>query len=56
MLLRFSGKFSKTYDKAPYKIRDAFDTRLKLFLENPYHSQLNNHRLSGSIEVIEASM
>ena len=56
MLLRFSGKFNKTYDKAPYKIRDAFDTRLKLFLENPYHSQLNNHRLSGSIEVIEASM
>ena len=47
MLLRFSGKFSKTYDKAPYKIRDAFDTRLKLFLENPYHPQLNNHPLSG---------
>ena len=47
MLLRFSGKFNKTYGKAPYKIRDAFDTRLKLFLENPYHPQLNNHRLSG---------
>ena len=47
MRVRFSGKFSKTYDKAPYKIRDAFDTRLKLFLENPYHPQLNNHPLGG---------
>lgn len=47
MHLRFGGKFSKTYDKAPYKIRDAFDTRLKLFLENQYHPQLNNHPLSG---------
>mgnify|MGYP001579904867 CR=1 FL=1 len=47
MRVRFSGKFNKTYDKAPYKIRDAFDTRLKFFLENPYHQQLNNHLLGG---------
>lgn len=47
MLVRFSRKFSKTYDKAPAKIRNAFDKRLKLFLENPFHSQLNNHALTG---------
>lgn len=47
MWVRFSGKFSKTYDEAPSKIRDAFDKRLKLFLENPFHPQLNNHLLGG---------
>ena len=47
MLLRFSGKFDKIYGKVPYKIRDAFDRRLELFLENPYHPLLNNHPLGG---------
>ena len=47
MRLRFSRKFSKTYDKAPSKTKEAFDNRLKLFLDNPFNPQLNNHPLGG---------
>ena len=45
MRVKFSRHFSKAYDKAPSKIRNAFDKRLKFFLEDPFHPQLNNHPL-----------
>lgn len=43
----FSRRFSKEYDRSPRKIRDAFDRRLRLFLEDPFHPLLNNHALTG---------
>ncbi len=47
MSIRFARKFTKRYDKADKKIRVAFDERLELFLLNPYHYLLNNHKLTG---------
>jgi len=45
--IKFSKKFSKQYDKAPRKIKEAFDQRLALFLEDRFRPLLNNHPLKG---------
>lgn len=45
--INYSRKFDKQLRKAPLEIKIAFRNRLSLFLENPQHSQLNNHKLTG---------
>lgn len=47
MQINFAKKFKKQYERADTKIKDAFDKRLGLFLQNPIHPQLNNHALTG---------
>ena len=49
MLIRFAKKFVKQYDKAGIKIQSAFDNKLKLFSQNQFHPQLNNHSLTGKL-------
>ncbi|MBI2641529.1 type II toxin-antitoxin system mRNA interferase toxin, RelE/StbE family [Candidatus Roizmanbacteria bacterium] len=50
MYINFARKFKKSYDKAPYKIRESVNNRLKLFKQNTLHPFLNNHQLSGKYE------
>ena len=47
MQIIFGRKFKKSYQKADKKIQKLFNRRLKLFLQNPLDSSLNNHALSG---------
>lgn len=47
MLINYGRKFSKQYDKADLKIKNAFKSKLKLFKEDPYHPLLNNHSFTG---------
>lgn len=47
MKVRFTKRFSKEYDKAPKKIKAAFNKRLQLFMEDKFHPTLNNHSLAG---------
>lgn len=47
MRVRFSKKFAKQYEKAPQKIKDTFENRLKLFQRNQFNPTLNNHTLGG---------
>lgn len=49
MIILFHRHFSKTYQKTPVKIRKYFRSRLKLFVENPFHPLLNNHALHGDL-------
>ncbi len=39
--------FDKDYKKCSLKVREAFKKRRNLFLENPYHRLLNNHKLTA---------
>ncbi len=48
MTVKFSKKFRKQYQKADKKIQVRFNQKLALFLTNPFHSQLNNHQLTGT--------
>lgn len=47
MKVRFSKRFVKLYDKAPIKVRGAFDIRLVIFHQDKFHPILNNHSLVG---------
>jgi len=47
MQARFSRTFSKQYDRAPFGVCNAFDTRLRIFLQDKFHPFLNNHALTG---------
>ena len=47
MTILFHRHFSKAYQKSPAKIKKYFQSRLKLFAENPFHPLLNNHVLHG---------
>ena len=50
MNIKFAKKFAKSYNKAPTKIKKAFNDRLELFQENPFNPLLNNHQLTGKYE------
>lgn len=50
MRIDYSKGFEKALKKAPKKIQIAFGNRLRFFVENKFHAQLNNHALSGNLE------
>lgn len=47
----YSNSFLKQLKKAPLKIKKSFKKRLSLFLVNPFHPQLHNHQLTGTLAV-----
>ena len=47
MEIKYSSRFLKQYQKSNKKIKDAFRARRELFKQNPHHSLLRNHALTG---------
>ena len=47
MRIQSSGKFDKSYRKADDTIKVAVEGRLRLFVQDPFYPQLNNHSLKG---------
>ena len=47
MRVKFSRRFEKRYNKAPKKVKKAFDSRLEIFVADKFHPTLNNHALTG---------
>lgn len=47
MRLYFHKNFERQYQKLNKKQQEKLRKRLSLFLENPFHSSLNNHPLRG---------
>jgi len=47
MKVKFSKGFEKDYQKAPKKIKENFELRLKVFLNDNASPILHNHLLSG---------
>lgn len=43
----YSKKFLKQLKKTPLGIKSSFRNRLKLYLKDPFHPLLNNHKLTG---------
>ena len=50
MKVIFTRKFSKQYNKAPDKVKTAFNKRLDLFIKDKYHPLLSNHALLGELK------
>lgn len=46
--IRYSQKFKKQFKKLPEFAVNKFEERLQLFLKEPNHPALRNHKLSGN--------
>ena len=47
MEIRYSQKFKKQFKKLPKFAQDKFEERLNLYLAEPNHPILRNHKLAG---------
>ena len=47
MQIRYSRRFKKQFKKIPKFAQDKFEEKLNLFLMEPNHPTLRNHKLSG---------
>jgi mRNA-degrading endonuclease RelE of RelBE toxin-antitoxin system len=45
MILKYKKNFKKSYKKLDEKIKLKVDKRIRLFSENPFLEELNNHAL-----------
>ena len=50
MIIKFSKKFDKSYQKLTIKIQDKFNKRLVIFEKNKLEPILNNHSLSWKLK------
>lgn len=47
MRIEFHKTFKKRYNKVPFKIRNQFEERLRVFEKDLSNPLLNNHQLTG---------
>lgn len=50
MQIEYSKTFIKEFKKCPVNIKANFKKRLKIFIDNQYHTILNNHPLIGKLK------
>lgn len=50
MKVRYSSDFYRRYKRAGVRIRKRVDSRISIFLKNPFDPQLNNHVLREAYE------
>ena len=47
MQIVFHRDFLKRYKKFPQQEKQQIEKKLHMFMKNPFHESLNNHRLKG---------
>ena len=50
MQVNLSSRFKRSYRKLPSDIREDFDKKIVLFIENPHHPSLKTHKLKGKLQ------
>jgi addiction module RelE/StbE family toxin len=50
MVINFSPRFKRAYQKLPSHIQTDFDKQITLFMENPKHPSLKTHKLKGKFQ------
>ncbi len=56
MKISWPKSFSKEYHALPREVRERFDKKIQLFVNNPGHPSLMAKKLSGTESIWEASM
>lgn len=47
MMISYHRHFRKAFQKLPKKIQVQVEEKILLFIRNPFHPDLNNHKLVG---------
>jgi addiction module RelE/StbE family toxin len=50
MNVNLSPRFKRAYKKLPADLKDDFDNKIKLFLQDPQHPSLRTHKLKGRLQ------
>ncbi|MDD5731329.1 MAG: type II toxin-antitoxin system mRNA interferase toxin, RelE/StbE family [Patescibacteria group bacterium] len=50
MKINLSHRFKRSYKKLPSNIKDDFDKRIALFIDNPKNPKLKVHKLKGRLQ------
>jgi len=50
MQVNLSPRFKRAYKKLPGNVKDDFDLKISLFMENPNNPSLKTHKLKGKIQ------
>lgn len=50
MKIYYSSKFEKEYKKLPKKIKIVAEKKENSFRKNPFHPQLETHKLTGKLQ------
>ncbi|MBU4274102.1 MAG: hypothetical protein KKA28_19910 [Planctomycetes bacterium] len=56
MKISWAKSFSKKYRALPKDIRERFDEKIQLFVENPSHASLRVKKMLGTENIWEASI
>ena len=50
MKINLSSRFKRAYKKLPLDIKDDFDKKIALFIDNPKNPSLKTHKLKGKLQ------
>lgn len=50
MNINLSPRFKRAYKKLPNHIKNDFDEKISLFIENPGNPKLKTHKLKGKVQ------
>lgn len=50
MKINLSPRFKRAYKKLPSSIKDDFDKKIVIFIENPRNPKLKTHKLKGKLQ------
>lgn len=50
MDVNVSPRFKRAYKKLPAYLKDDFDKKITLFIQNPNHPSLRTHKLRGRLQ------
>ena len=50
MRISRSSRFQRAYKQLPEHIKNDFDKKIKIFIQNPRDSRLHSHKLKGNFQ------
>jgi addiction module RelE/StbE family toxin len=50
MFVNLSPRFKRSYKNLPRPVQTDFQTKIQIFIENPYHHALKTHKLKGRLQ------
>jgi len=50
MQISSSSRFKRSFKKLPRHLQDDFESKIKIFIQDPFNPLLRTHKLSGNLD------